>query len=331
MKDYYQILEVDKNVSDEDIKKAYKKLARTYHPDLNKSPDAEAKFKEVNEAYQNLGDPQSRQNYDMGGSNNNPFGRSDGFPFGGMGVDIHDIMRDFGFDMGGRSQKNNYRYNMPINVSFKEAVFGCEKEISVPSHKKCGDCSGDGGQTTICGDCKGTGGTTRNLGTMMFNSQCFKCQGKGKVILSACGKCKGAGNVKLNKKLKVVIPPSIETGSVMRINGGSEELAQINLVLSVAADPNITRSGTTLYSTKKISCLDALVGGIIKAELIDGEIDLEIPAGIQHGHELRVQQRGGKINDKTRGDHIFTINLFVPTINDNNKELIKKIIQESKV
>lgn len=332
MKDYYTVLGVESDASEADIKKAYRTLSFKYHPDKN--PDdkiAEDKFKEINEAYQTLGDPQKRQQYDLGDPGDAPE----------FGMNINDMLRNFGIDLNtggfggfGRNQAGpgkQYKYNIPLNVSFKDAVFGTEQEVIIPSHKKCDDCTGQGGTTAKCGTCNGTGQTMRMLGTMQIVSTCHKCSGKGIVLTTTCGKCKGIGSIKENKKITVKIPAGIQNGSMMHFGSDPNELADIYLSISAAAHPRITRSGVILQSTEKISCLDAVVGGTIKIELIDGEIDLHIPAGVQHGQQLRVKGHGGKLPDGTRADHMVTLNLVVPkTLRADHKEAINKILQEMK-
>jgi len=318
MKNYYDVLGVDKDAAEQEIKAAYRKLSLKYHPDRN--PDdkiAEERFKEINEAYQTLGNAEKRQQYDLGGT-----GFPGGFPGGFGGNDhINDILRSMGFniniDFGGAPQTRNgnnvqrFQVKQQVNITLRDAVFGCEVEIDVPSYINCKDCSGVGGDKKQCHKCQGVGQTVTFLGTMQYPATCVTCNGKGYVLTSTCATCNQEGFKKQSKHLKLKIPAGIQNGSALRINPEPNERCDIFIVVGVMLHPKINRNGATLFSNEVVSCLDAMVGGKKAVETIDGAVELIIPPGTQHGQQLIIDGHGGILTNG-RANHIVNVHLEVP-------------------
>lgn len=311
-KDYYDVLGVNKDASEAELKAAYKKLSLKYHPDRN--PDdkiAEDKFKEINEAYQTLGDPEKRQAYDMGGQ---------GFPggFGGPGGDINDILRSMGFninfDFGGPRTRGEQRFQVkqPITISLREAVFGCEVELDVPAYVNCKDCSGVGGTKKECHKCNGAGQTVTFIGPMQYPATCITCNGKGYVLITTCATCNQEGYKRKNKHIKVKIPAGMQNNNILRLPTDPDERSDIFILVNVLPHPKIQRNGATLFSTERVSVLDAMVGGKITVETIDGNVELAIPAGTQQGQQLVINGHGGILTNG-RANHIVSVHLEVPT------------------
>lgn len=326
MKNYYELLGVTKDASEQDIKTAFRKLSLKYHPDRN--PDdkiAEEKFKEINEAYQTLGNPEKRQEYDLGGS------RSAGFP-GFSGTDhINDILRSMGFNIefGNNPFAQNkdrsaqrMQVKQQVNISLKDAVFGCEIELDVPSYINCKDCDGIGGTKNQCHKCNGAGQTATFLGTVQYLSTCVTCNGKGYVLTTTCHTCNQEGFKKKTKHLKLKIPAGIQNNTTLRINPESDERADIFIVVSIMAHPKISRNGATLFSTEIVSCLDAIVGAKKMVETIDGYAELTIPPGTQHGQHLTIDGKGGILTNG-RANHVVSVYIEIPK--NLSPEQIKKI------
>lgn len=312
-KDYYEVLGITKDASEQDIKQAFRKLSLKYHPDRN--PDdkiAEEKFKEINEAYQTLSDADKRHMYDMGGQ---------GFPGFGPSGDINDILRSMGFniniDFGGmnpRNQRGQQRFQVKqqINITLKDAVFGCEVEIDAPSYINCKDCNGDGGTKKECHKCKGAGHTVQFVGPSQYHVTCVTCNGTGHVLTTTCHACNQEGFKKQTRHLKFKVPAGIAHGAALRMPVEPNERSDIFVVVGVVPHSKIQRNGATLFSTERISVLDALVGGKKVVETIDGNVELSIPAGTQHGQQLVIEGKGGILTNG-RANHIVNVFLEVPT------------------
>ncbi len=361
---YYDILGVSKSASSDEIKKAYRKLAHKYHPD--KGSGNEAKFKEVNEAYQVLSDTEKRGQYDQYGQTfdqaqrqgqgyggfggGNPFGGGFDFSgFGGEGVefDIGDIFGDlFG---GGRGRSNAARergidLEMPLTVSFKEAVFGFEKEIKLEKKDACKTCDGSGAKpgskVITCSVCHGQGQIRSQrrtiFGNMATSVPCEKCEGTGQVPEIACDTCKGKGILRQQKNINVKIPAGIDDGQRVRITGEGElgyrgsKPGDLYLLIRVKPDKNFKRQGVNLYHDIPLSFTQATLGTKLQFETLDGSIEVKIPAGTQPGKVFRISSKGVPvINSNKRGDLFLTARVVVP--NKLTKEEAKLIEQLGKL
>ncbi len=349
-RDYYEVLGVPKNADDAALKKAYRELAKKYHPDTNPgNAEAEAKFKEASEAYAVLSDAQKRQQYDQFGHaafENGGGGAGAGgfdFNFGDMGDIFGDIFGDlFG---GGRSRRAN---NGPqkgasvrtgVRIKFEEAVFGCEKEIELTLKDPCPKCSGTGAKPgtspVTCGKCNGSGQVTytqQSLFGMVRNVQpCPDCSGKGKIIKERCADCYGTGYVSSRKKIQVSIPAGIDNGQSIRLRGRGEpgtnggERGDILVEVTVTRSSDFERRDTHLYSTVPISFTDAALGNTIRIKTVDGEVEYDIKPGTQTDTKVRLKGKGVPSirNAQVRGDHYVTLVVQVPTrLNEEQKQAL---------
>jgi molecular chaperone DnaJ len=328
--DLYSTLGVSKTATPEEIKKAYRRLAHEHHPDKGKG-DPE-KFKQINEAYQVLSDPDKRSQYDQFGSayRNAPGGGPGGQGFGGFeGFDFGNFAQGFGFGQGGqqaggfddaydifsdifgggRRATNRQRgidLEMDLNLSFQEAVFGAEKEIKLEKNDRCPTCSGSGAEpgskVSTCPKCHGQGQirTTRRtiLGNMATVAQCDQCSGTGKVPDVACRECKGSGQLRRSKTIKVNIPAGVDDGSRVRVSGEGEMgyrgtgAGDLYLRLHVTGHATLKRDGTNIYSESPVSFYQAALGTSVDVETLDGNVNLKVPAGTQSGKVFRLKGKG---------------------------------------
>ena len=353
-RDYYEVLGVQKGANEDEIKKAYRSLAKKYHPDMNPGDsEAEVKFKEVNEAYAVLSDSEKRSKYDRFGhsafdpsSGNGGYGGFGGFGgFGGADFDFGDIFSSF---FGGGSTTSRSRANMPIDgddigarisISFEEAAFGCKKEINYARIEKCSDCGGSGAKDESdiekCTDCNGSGRVTVRqqtmLGYMQTQRTCQRCSGKGKIIKNPCKNCNGKGRVKLNKKLEIEIPSGINDGNkvVSRgqgsagINGGMN--GDLIVEVRVKEDKIFAREGNNIYCEVPITFAEATLGAEVDVPLLGGETEkLRIPEGTQSGSDFTLKGKGiPDIYTKKKGDLIITVAVETPkNLNSKQKELL---------
>ncbi len=339
-RDYYEVLGVAKNATDADLKKAYRSLAKKYHPDTNQgNAEAEAKFKEASEAYAVLSDPEKRKQYDQFGHaafEQGGGGGAGGFDFGGFdfgGFDFGDIFGDL-FGGGSRRQKN---YNGPmkgsnihtsIRISFEEAVFGCEKEIEITSKDECSECHGTGAkpgtEPVTCTKCNGSGQvvyTQQSLFGMVRNVQaCPECGGSGKIIKEKCPKCYGTGHTSSRKKIQVSVPAGIDNGQTLRIAGKGEEglrgggRGDLLVEVLVSSHPRFVRQDNHIYTDEYITFVTATLGGTIRIATVDGEVEYEVKPGTQTGTRIRLRGKGVPYirNRQTRGDHYVTLVVHVP-------------------
>ena len=340
-RDYYEVLGVSKGASDEELKKAYRKLAKQYHPDMNPGDKgAEAKFKEVNEAYEVLSDKEKRAKYDQfGHAGVDPnFGGGGGFGGFDMGdIDLGDIFGSFfggGFSgFGGQQQRANapqkgesLRAN--LSVTFEEAAFGCEKELELTRTEMCDACHGSGcepGTTAeTCPDCRGTGVVRiqRGAGGFAFSTtaQCSKCRGTGKLIHSPCKVCGGAGSVRKKKRITVTIPAGIDDGQAVSLRGqgnaGKNGGPAGDLIVGIRIKPHtqFRRDGTTVLYEQPVSFYRAAMGGELEIPTIDGKVKWSLPAGTQPGTTFRLRGKGiPELRGRGRGDQYVTIKVQVPT------------------
>lgn len=331
-KNYYDILGVEKTATADEIKSAYRKLAKKYHPDLNpNNEEAANKFKEINEAYETLSDDNKRKMYDMGGGEYGGFGGGSGFSgFGGGGFSgFSDIFSDlFGFG-GGRAQSQNRRETktVKINLTFEEAAVGVEKEITLTIKEKCKACNGTGGKDgknfETCKTCGGTG-QTRQVVNSLFGQTvtmgtCRDCGGKGKKILVKCPECNGSGKIPVTKKFKVKIPAGVENGDQlsMELDRTSSNSPILVIVVYVADHKILQRNGLDLYVEVPISFITATLGGKIKLPGIGTSFEFTIPEGTQNGQRFCLRNKG--IATRTR-----TGNMYVTVVIDTPKKLTKK-------
>ena len=353
-RDYYDVLGVDKSASDAEIKSAFRKLAKKYHPDLNKEPDAAEKFKEVQEAYEVLGDEQKRKTYDQFGSaafeqgtqGGNPYGQYGGFNTSGFGfedINLDDILSNMfgsGFGFGGGKRKNRPQkgddllYRM--NISFKESIFGSKKDITLDLTEECDECYGKGGfNPKTCSTCNGTGKVRRQqsslFGAFLSETTCPDCDGKGETFERRCTECKGKGYVTRRKTISVTIPEGVDTGSRVRIKGKGEaginggENGDIYVEFIVKEDELFTREGNDLFMTLPINIAEATLGCEKEVPTLDGTIILTIPDLSQSNDKLRIKGRGVPYSSTKRGDLYIVLDVVMPSKLDRKQ---RKLFEE---
>ncbi|AYO30282.1 molecular chaperone DnaJ [Biomaibacter acetigenes] len=354
-RDYYEVLGVSKDASEDDIKKAYRKLARQYHPDVNKNDkDAAEKFKEINEAYEVLKDPEKRARYDQFGHAGVGQGNFDAGNFGGFGdfgdfgnfggEFFGDIFENFfGGGFGGTRRHGPVRgadvlYDMEI--SLEEAATGIEKEIQVSRMEKCEKCHGTGAKPgthpTTCPLCGGTG-QVKNVQNTAFGrfvniTTCNRCGGRGTIVEAPCPNCHGSGQVRANRKIKVKVPAGVDTGSRLRISGEGEPgerggpPGDLYVVIRVKPHKLFTRHGDDLIYEAHISFVQAALGDEIEIPTLEGKIKLKIPEGTQPGTNFRLKAKGiPHIKGYGRGDMHVRVNVVIPErLNEKQKEILRK-------
>ena len=352
-RDYYEVLGVEKNAAESEIKRAYRKLAAKYHPDVNHEPDAEAKFKEINEAYEVLSDADKKARYDQFGfagvdpnfnAGGNPFGGGFGGDFGGFG-DLGDIFGDF-FGGGASRARNANAPRKGENVvaqvvlTFEEAAFGTKKEVTVGRIETCDHCGGsgaaDGTQPETCDRCRGTGQVrvTQNfMGmSMQSTSACPKCGGKGKLIRTPCSRCKGKGKIRRSQKISVDIPAGVDDGQSVRVreqgSAGTNGGPNGDLLVNVSIRPHalFERDGANVLCEMPISFTQAACGAEIEVPTLDGKVRYSVPEGTQTGTTFRLRGKGiPYVGYKNRGDQYVTVVVETPThLTKEQKELLRK-------
>lgn len=350
-RDYYEVLGVERGASEDAIKKAYRTLAKKYHPDMNPGDkEAEQKFKEINEAYAVLTDPEKRSRYDQYGHEGIDPSMGGGFgDFGGFGgFDFSDILNSF---FGG-SQTGSARRNAPqrgedihfrMTISFEEAAFGCKKEITFSRIERCGECGATGAakgtSPETCPTCRGTGTvkvTQRTaLGIFQSSRSCDDCHGTGKIIKTPCSNCNGKGYVKVNKKLSVTIPAGIDDGERVGLpgqgNDGRNGGPSGDLVLVITVRPHMIfeREGYDIYCDVPITFVEAALGAEIDIPTLEGKIKYTIPEGTQTGTKFTLRGKGIQhIHSTKRGDLIFSVTVEVPkNLSEQQKELLCKFAE----
>ena len=356
-RDYYEVLGVNKGATDDEIKKAYRKLARKYHPDLNKdNPEAAEKFKEIGEAYEILSDKDKRARYDQFGfagvDPNYGAGQGGGFGggFGFEDVDLGDIFGSFfGGGFGGGGSRTN-RANAPrqgesirrtVMLSFEEAAFGCEKEIEIERVEQCTECGGTGAEKgytpETCSNCHGTGTVKQTqrtpFGAFSSTGPCPNCRGTGKIIKKPCKKCRGTGQERRSRKLSVKIPAGIDDGQSVAlrgqggagVNGGPA--GDVIVTVSIRPHPLFQRDGYDVWCEVPISYAQACVGDKLIVPTIDGKVEYTMPAGTQPGTVFRMRGKGIQaVNGRGRGDQFVKVTLEVPkNLSDHQKDLLRKL------
>ena len=340
-RDYYEVLGLSKGASEEELKKAYRKLAKKYHPDVNPGDkDAEAKFKEINEAYGILSDPEKKARYDQfgfAGVDPSYGGGGGGFGFDMGDIDLGDIFGSFfgggfgGFG-GGGSRRNGPQKGESLRVNlaltFEEAAFGCTREIELTRTETCEECKGSGcaaGTTAeTCPDCRDMGQVRiqRGAGGFSFSttSPCAKCRGTGKLIHTPCKTCGGAGSVRKKQRVPVTVPAGIDDGQAIKINGQGN--AGVNggpagdLIVGVRIKPHpqFRREGTTVFYEHPVSFYQAAMGAELEIPTIDGKVKFSIPAGTQPGESFSLKGRGiPSLRGRGRGEQLVTVKVQVPT------------------
>ncbi len=354
-RDYYEVLGVSKSASDDEIKKAHRKLAKKYHPDLNKdNPQAAEKFKELNEAYEVLSDKTKRQKYDQFGfAGVDPnYGAGQGGGFGGFGGgfdmgDLGDIFGSFfggGFGGSSRSRRNAPQRGQTIQqrvmLSFEEAAFGCEKEITIQRTENCEECGGTGAakgtSAETCSNCRGSGYVTQTqrtpLGMFQTQAPCPHCQGSGKIIKQKCTKCGGTGKTQKSRTLKVKIPAGIDDGQAIQlrgqggsgINGGPA--GDVIVTISIRPHPIFTREGSDVICEIPISFAQAALGDTLQVPTIDGKVEYSVPEGTQPGTIFRLRGKGiQNVNGRGRGDQYVKVHVEIPkNLTNRQKELLRE-------
>lgn len=353
-KDYYQTLGVDRNASKDEIKKAYKRLAKKYHPDLNKDSGASDKFKEINEAAAVLGDDKRRAQYDRFGTEANQFNGFQGFDFSdfsGFGSfdDIFDSFFGGNPFFGGRRERSERRgsdlkYNMEITL--EEAAAGVKRQVIIPRMEICKRCNGTGADSesdiVTCESCHGTGYVKRTartpFGMFSTTSPCSVCHGEGRMIKKRCSACRGTGRTEKQRKIEVTIPAGVESGSTLRLanegeageNGASP--GDLYIQIHVAEHDTFDRKGNDLYTELPISFVQAVIGDEIEVPTLDGKAKMSIPQGTQTNTVFRLKGKGiSKLHGFGQGDEYVTVVVQTPTkLSRRQKELLMEFARQSK-
>jgi len=343
-KPYYDVLGVKEGCTKEEIKKAYKKLAKKYHPDLNKdNPEAEKKFKEISQAYSVLSDDTKRANYDRFGEAGEQFsGYNQGGGFSGFeGMNMGDIFDSF-FGFGGAPrQRRGANLKAEVELTFKEAIFGTSKEIKITKYEKCKKCDGKGGEGSItCPDCNGSGGVRKSyrtpFGSFTQASTCQRCKGQGKTVKDVCDDCDGSGKERNTKKVKVKIPAGVSDGTTLRISGegefGKAGYGDLFVELFVQPDDLFERQGDDIFLELPISFSQAALGDEIDIPTIRGKVKMKIPSATQSGTIMRLKNEGvDNVNGYGTGDQHVRIQIVTPKkVNKTQKDLFKRLAKENK-
>jgi molecular chaperone DnaJ len=337
-KDYYQLLGVNKDANQDELKKAYRKLARKYHPDLNpKDKVSEEKFKEVNEAYAVLSDPQKRTEYDRGGTTFEQFGGG-GFD-AGQGFDFNDLFGDI-FSGGGRAGAEHQHYTrgedllMGMDLTLEEAFTGVTRTVSFTRTINCEGCGGSGAETyQTCPRCKGTGNIEGSRGFFKVAQPCPECGGSGKKVTAVCSKCGGRGRLVKTETMKVKIPAGVDNGSIVKLKGmgnagvGGGPSGDLNLQISIRHHHVFTRKGNDIHLHLPVTFGEAALGAKIEVPTIDGSSMMKLPPGTQGGQRFKLSGKGFvSPKSRTRGDEYIEVKIAVPKeIPESAKEAIQGI------
>jgi molecular chaperone DnaJ len=343
--DYYETLGVGRDASEAEIKKAFRDLARQYHPDVNKDPDAEARFKEINEAYETLRDPQKRRAYDLFGHSN---GRSGGYPRGVDPADmggIGDIFEAF-FGVGARPSarsgpETGADLRMDLTLDFAEAVFGAEKDIEVSRLESCTDCDGSGAEAGskigTCPACKGQGQVRRMqsnfFGQFTTVATCSRCQGEGRIPTVRCGTCAGSGRTKQSRTISVKVPAGVDSGLRIRLGGQGEAgprsgpRGDLYVFITVRPDERFEREDDDIHVDYRVNFAQAALGDTVKVPTLEGNESLDIPPGTQSGSVFTLRRRGvPHLNGGGRGDQHVHVHVDVPKrLSPEQKELLSEL------
>ena len=341
-RDYYEVLGVGRDAAGEDIKKAYRRLAIRHHPDKTQGDkESEEKFKEVNEAYEILSDPEKRKKYDTFGHGmaGGGFRGAEGFGgVGGFGDIFEDIFEDFfgaGTRRGRHAQKGaDLRYN--LEISFEEAAFGLDTKINIPRMEACAACNGTGAKSStkqsVCPTCKGTGQIRFQQGFFTLTRTCSHCNGEGRLITDPCGKCHGRKRIQKERTLSVKVPPGVEAGSRLRLTGEGEAGTEggppgdLYIVITVREHPFFVREGNDVICTIPLSFVQAALGSRMEVPTLRGNVSLNIPPGTQPGSMLRIKGKGiPDLRGYGTGDQIVQIDVQIPKkLTPKQKELLEE-------
>ncbi len=354
-RDYYEVLGVQKGAAEQEIKKAYRKLAKANHPDLNPGDAAaEARFKEINEAYEVLSDSTKRARYDQfgfagvdpsygGGGGGFGGGFSGDFDFGDLG-DIFGSFFGGGFGGGSARNRNGPQrgesLRMGLTITFEEAAFGCEKEVSLDRVEQCETCGGSGAapgtSPETCSNCGGSGTVQQRrqtpMGVFATTSACPRCGGRGKIISSPCSSCNGSGQTRKRKTVKVSIPAGIDNGQIVSLRGQGNAgknggpAGDLQIVITVQPHQLFQRDGSNVYCDAPITFTQAVLGGELEIPTIDGKVKYDIPEGTQTGTTFRLRGKGiPNVNGRGRGDQYVTVHIETPrSLNREQKEALRK-------
>lgn len=353
-RDYYEVLGLNKGASEQEIKKAFRKLARKYHPDVNPADkQAEQRFKEINEAYEVLSDPKKRQQYDQfghaafeqgfGGGPGQGFSGFEGF---GSGADFF-TGRGFEFDIFGdlfrerrarpRAPEKGEDITYAVEIDLEDAIFGKTMQLDLRREAACQVCRGTGAQPgtskTACPTCRGTGTVSQARGFMRISQTCPACRGEGTVNPNPCRECGGRGVLPKNERINVKIPPGVDTGSKVRMSGlGGPGVmggppGDLYIITKVRPHPYFERKGDNLYSELPVTVTEAALGAKIEIPTVDGMVILKIPAGIQTGQQLKLRGKGvPHLGGAGVGDHYVTVKVVTPTgLSDKGRELLQEL------
>lgn len=353
-RDYYEVLGVSKNATDDEIKSAFRKLAKKYHPDINKDPDAPNKFKEAQEAYAVLSDKDKRARYDQFGhaafdqnGGTGGFGGMGGFDFSDFDINLDDILGNMfggGFGFGGSSSKRNRKVRgddllKRINLTFLEAAFGCEKDLKVEVSEKCPECNGEGGfEKTTCSACHGSGTITSEqrtiFGSFMSKTTCSTCGGTGSTFKKRCSKCRGEGRIHENKTITVKIPSGMDNGMRLRLSGkgalspNGGENGDLYLEFTVDEHEYFKRNGNDIYLEVPINFAEAALGCKKDIKTLTSTITLAVAAGTENGDKERIKGKGIK-NSSTgdTGDMYIIYKVVTPTkLSRDQKKLFEELL-----
>lgn len=344
-RDYYEVLGIARGASDEEIKKAFRKLAFQYHPDRNREDGAEARFKEVSEAYEILSDPEKRANYDRFGhaANGSPFGGQGFDPFAGFGG-FGDIFETFfgaaaGNTRRGPQRGSDLRYD--LSITFEEAIFGCEKELEIPRTETCSLCHGTraeaGSNPTKCTSCNGTGEVRRVqqslFGQFVNVTPCGRCNGEGRIITNPCMRCRGTGRERTVRKLMVRVPAGVDDGQQIRLSGEGEiggrngPPGDLYVVLTVEEHELFRRRGTEILYELPINFAQAALGSEVEVPTVDGPVAAKIPPGTQTGRIITLREKGvPHLRGNGRGDQLVLVRVVTPSnLTDEQKKLFQQL------
>lgn len=335
-RDYYEVLGVSKTATDAEIKSAFRKLAKKYHPDVSKEENAAEKFKEAQEAYAVLSDPEKRKKYDQfghsafqnNGSGAGGFQGFDGFDFGDMGDIFDDILGGFGFSSNSRRSANGPRKGNDVlyrmTISFDEAVHGCEKDINLDTVDNCPNCHGEGGfNSKTCPECRGSGTITSEqrtmFGSFLSKTTCPECHGTGNIFEKKCPDCNGKGKIRKNKTITVTVPAGIDSGNRLRLTGKGEagenggRNGDLYLEFTVKDHDFYKRNEDDIYIDLPLTITEAVLGCTKEVPTIYGNVELTIPSGTQSLDKLRLRGKGiENVNTKRKGDMYAVVKVIMP-------------------